>query len=141
MPRRIQLILLGIIAVLTTLHYCGVIFDWYNTIFWFDTPMHLMGGMFIGILFVYIFRIRHDLLKTESVLTFIIFGVGFTVLTGVLWEFYEFFADVMIFKRYPFLDTPGGVHFDTLKDLFNDIVGGAIAVSFFARKDFTRSRK
>lgn len=134
MQRRIQLILLGIIALITALHYCGVIFDLYNTIFWFDTPMHLTGGIFVGTLFVYIFRIRNNLLKTESVFAFIILGMGFTILIGVLWEFYEFFADVVVIKRYALLDAPGGIRFDTLKDLFNDIVGGAIAVSFFARK-------
>lgn len=134
MQRLIQFILFGIIAAITALHYCGVIFGWYNTIFWFDTPMHLMGGMFIGALFVYIFRVRHALLKTESVFTFVILGAGFTVFIGVLWEFYEFFMDILIFKRYPLLDAPGGLHFDTLKDLFNDLVGGAIAVSIFARK-------
>ena len=141
MQRRIQLILLGIIVVITALHYFGIIFGWYNTLFWFDTPMHLMGGMFVGTLFVYLFRIRHDLFKTESVFTFIILGVGFTVLIGVLWEFFELFADVVVIKRYPLLDTPGRIHFDTLKDLFNDIVGGAIAVSIFARKVFKEDER
>ncbi|MBI4085675.1 MAG: hypothetical protein HY433_00280 [Candidatus Liptonbacteria bacterium] len=134
MQRWIQLILLGIIAVITPLHYCGVIFGWYYTVFWFDIPMHIMGGVFIGALFVYLFRVRHNFLKTESFLTFVILGVGFTVLVGVLWEFYELFTDVLIIKRYSILNAPGGIHFDTLKDLFNDIVGGAIAVGFFARK-------
>jgi len=139
MQRRLQLILFGIIAVITPLHYCGVIFGWYYAVFWFDILMHIIGGIFIGALFVYLFRVRRNFLKTESVLTFIILGAGFTVLVGVLWEFYEFFMDVVIFKQYSLLNTPGEIHFDTLKDLFNDIVGGAIAVSFFG--NFTRFRR
>lgn len=140
MRRNVQLILLGAISVITALHYCGIIFDWYDTVLWFDIPMHLIGGMFIGTLFVYIFRIRNELLKTGSLFVFVILGVSFTVLIGVLWEFYELLADVIILKRYLLLDAPGGIHFDTLKDLLYDIAGGAIVLILFA-KTFTRSRK
>ncbi len=133
MQNRVQFVLLGIIIVIATLHYLGLTYDWYHTVPWFDVPLHLLGGAFIGTLFVYIFALRHVVLKTLPLVPFVILGVGFVALVGVLWEFYEFWMDVFVLKIYQPLAYPGYVHFDTLKDLFNDLVGGALAVGLLWR--------
>jgi len=90
--------------------------------------MHIMGGMFIALLFFYLFIERFKLvsLQTNSVALFFA-AVGFVMLVGVLWEFYEYLAEVFIQHQYLFAcASPGGL-FDTLKDLFDDLVGGIIS--------------
>lgn len=119
--------LLILIASVVTLHYGGLYFGWY-TLWWLDIPLHLLGGAFIGVLFLYIFRERFLVLRELSFFPLLVLGVGFVTWIGVLWEFYEFFADVFVLHTYRPLAYPGYVHFDTLLDLLNDMAGGTIAI-------------
>jgi len=128
-------LLLALVLLIAGLHYGGLSFDWYHAIWWFDIPLHMLGGAFIGILFLYIFREKFLLLNELSLFPLTILGVGFVMWLGVLWEFYEFFADVFILKHYALLGSPGWIRFDTLKDLLDDMIGGAIAIILFWKTD------
>ena len=101
-------------------------FKWYYSVWWLDIPMHIAGGIWVASAFIYIARTTKDLLPANSVAAFIN-CLGVVALIGILWEFYELLADVYVFHKYPLLAAPGILHFDTLKDLFDDLIGGTIA--------------
>ncbi|MGC8775844.1 MAG: hypothetical protein ACP5QN_00825 [Minisyncoccia bacterium] len=128
--------------LINLIHFLAVIYDWYYTIYWIDVPLHILGGIWLSSLFLYFFEKNEGLkkilfekpnIKKES-LIFIILCLGFVALIGVLWEFYEFFVDVIILKKYAYNAEPGYILFDTLKDLFNDLVGGIIALIIYFKR-------
>jgi hypothetical protein len=122
-------ILLGIIVGIDTVHYLASWYDWYHTVWWIDIPLHIAGGAFIGVLFVYLFRERFKVLHATHWFPALILGTGFVALIGIGWEFYEFWVDVWLVKKYPMNEFPGAVHADTLLDLLNDMLGGAVAIA------------
>ena len=139
---------LGIALVATVwsiaaLHYGATLWDWYYVYEWFDIPMHVAGGVFIGILFVYLFGVRVSLLQSLPRYAQIIFGLGCVVLIGVFWAFYVFWIDVWAAGRYTAWSAPASVHADTLLDLVNDLIGGLggiVTGTALAARDTQRSR-
>ena len=119
--------LLVSILVIFLANLFGLYYGWYLTIWWYDIPMHIAGGVWIAFLFFYIFEERNKIIVEQSFLAKVLFALGFVALLGVLWEFYEYLSDVFILKQYQFGGEPRGV-LDTLEDLFNDLVGGGLAL-------------
>jgi hypothetical protein len=129
---QVSLLLCSAILLIAVVHYIASFRGWYDIYDWIDIPLHLMGGAFIGILFYYLFTSRFDVMPRHSTIDLVpllIFGAGFVALVGVLWEFYEFFADVVVYEKYAPFAFPGYVHGDTLLDLLNDIAGGTLALA------------
>lgn len=110
-------------------HIPGNFLGWYYAVPWLDIPMHLAGGAWVGLLFFYIFGVRKSVFSPGNSLYFLICGLGFAALIGILWEFYEFAMDVLVWKSYPVWAAPGYIHFDTLKDLFNDLLGAFVVIA------------
>ena len=121
-------ILLAVISLILGTHGLATVRNWYVAYPWIDNPLHIAGGIFIGLLFYYLFFVRHRVFAMTSFLPVITLGLGFVALFGVLWEFYEFFLDVWFFHAHPLLGEPGYILFDTLKDLMNDLIGGFLAL-------------
>jgi uncharacterized membrane protein YjdF len=100
-------------------------FYWYFSIWYFDMIMHFLSGLWVGLFFTWFFG---D--KVESKI--VIKTVLFVLLVGVLWEVFEFFT-----KNYmggdPF-DT-----FDTLSDVFFDLLGAIVAVFYFLKRIMPKS--
>jgi len=115
-------------VVIFGIHIPATAFGWYYALSWLDIPMHILGGAWLGLIFYYIFRIRKPELGAKNNWSFFVFGLGFVMLVGVVWEFYEFFFDVFIFKKYPLMASPPDVHFDTMLDLLDDIIGAAVGL-------------
>ena len=129
MRNTIASILLTIVAAIVAVHYLATWYGWYYSVWWLDIPLHAMGGAFIGVLFFYLFRARHNVLENVNTIPFIILGVGFVATIGIVWEFYEFWTDVWLLHKYAADNFPGWVHGDTLLDLLNDMLGGAVAIA------------
>lgn len=98
-------------------------FYWYSTIWWFDMPMHFLGGFFVGLLMVYLYWFsplhkESGLQKTFSRYTvYILLGV---ISIGLMWEVFEFVVDMYT--------THNGLNvLDTLSDLCFDLAGGSTA--------------
>ncbi|MBI4095024.1 MAG: hypothetical protein HY435_02430 [Candidatus Liptonbacteria bacterium] len=130
-------LLFALLAAIAIAHYFGLSKLLYWKIAWYDIPMHLAGGAWVGLLFFYLFEERWGILTDRiSAPARIIFSLGFAALVGVLWEFYEYFADVFILKKYTIFSAQPGL-VDTLQDLLNDLIG-AVAVAvlwiWFQRK-------
>lgn len=91
--------------------------------------MHVIGGMWAGLLFFYIFDERWQRWRVgrEALWMTLILALGFTALVGVLWEFQEYILDIFVVQQYGIFDPQSGRLPDTLADLFNDLFGGFVA--------------
>ena len=99
----------------------GTMFYWYYTIWWFDIPMHFLGGMWVGLFFLYVLNNKKGFLKHFFVI------LSCVLLVGILYELFEIYAHNYI-ARDPFNSL------DTVSDLFFDLAGGALAVLYFPKR-------
>lgn len=129
--------------LIALIHIPALIYDWYYKIWWLDTPMHIFGGWWVGTLFLFLIQnfekfknLFRDIYKIslENIIIVTCY-LGFVILIGVFWEYFEFFMDVIILKKYSYNLAPGYILFDTLKDLGNDLVGALLLlVSYLKTK-------
>jgi hypothetical protein len=96
-------------------------FYWYFSIWWFDMPMHFLGGFWIGLAFVFLFPPK------DSSMTSVFKIIFFVLLIGVGWEVFEIF-----FNNY-LAQNPFNM-LDTISDVFFDLSGGLCAILYLWRK-------
>lgn len=103
------------------LNFAASRFYWYSSIFWFDMLMHFLGGLWLGLVFIWLYRTRA--METVSFLKIMasVFVIGF------LWEIYE------IIVNSSFAQNPFDIY-DTVSDLFFDSAGGATAILYVFRR-------
>lgn len=122
--KYIKIRLLALILFILFTNLLAMKFFWYLSIWWFDMPMHFLGGVFLGFLYIGLghtikssfFTLPSDILSRSSVIRFVlfVFAIGFA------WELYEFGV-----ARITFGDL--GTPLDSVSDLFFDIAGGLLA--------------
>lgn len=133
---EISTIVLALTIAVT--HILAMYFGWYWDPFfhWIDVPLHFMGGIFVAMFCWWFghrfarFNIFHnDFLKN----TLILIAVAATI--GVFWEFFEFSFDYFVVSqvRFNYLNLAQPSKFDTMKDLFFDILGGFAAGVILSR--------
>jgi len=96
-------------------------FYWYYSIWWFDMPMHILGSLWVGLVFVWFLKPTD--LSFNTILK-IILGV---LTIGLLWEIFELFA-------YNFVTQTPFNALDTMSDICFDLAGAGLAILYFARK-------
>lgn len=129
---RLDLVLLAVIVLILAVHGFATAFSWYFVHPWVDIPMHIAGGFWLGLLFFYLFTERRQVLPRDvSLWPTVFLCLGFVALVGIGWELYEYIASAFLGGRMDFGDSSPGAHFDTLKDLFDDLVGGGLAVGSY----------
>ncbi len=101
------------------LNTCASLFSWYYTLWWFDMPMHYLGGVFISLLTVFI-SIRYvqqdGAREVSSDWKEITFVIAISLLVSVMWEYFEIiFNNIMAGQPFSVLDT--------FSDLFFDLAG------------------
>lgn len=112
------LLLIGVIFVL---HFAASMFYWYSSIWYFDMPMHFMGGFFLGLAFFW--YLWPDQLSTRTMLP-IVAGV---LVVGVGWEVFELiFINVVAANSFHALDT--------FSDICFDLAGGFTALLYASAK-------
>ena len=99
-----------------------VFFDIYVLYPWFDIPMHLIGGIAIGISGIFGLQLLQeknyiDIKKKNTYIFYIVFIV---FLAAIFWELYEYIWDSMFATQYQ-----QGIG-DTVLDMFFGVVGGGI---------------
>ncbi len=114
-----QLVIVAIIGVLDI--YFGFGQNYFWTIWWWDILLHVLGGVWAGLLGAWaagFFGIRVTLVR--CILCALAIGMG--------WEVFEYAEGLggSVFMSY----TP-----DTIKDLFDDALGGALAF-YLARRRY-----
>lgn len=122
------LLLAVFVIIIALFNFAGLQFGWYITARWMDIPMHIAGGAWLGLAFWYVFKNRFNAFALEKKWIVFVAGIGVVATTGIFWEIWELVLGVYIKEQYTLFNAPGDVHFDTLKDLFDDLVGGALAL-------------
>ncbi|MGI9118480.1 MAG: hypothetical protein ACR2IQ_02940 [Minisyncoccia bacterium] len=135
--KRILEVEMGITMAILFLASLGAyFFYWYSTIWFFDMPMHFIGGYFICIALMYVTGYRlhatgykgedKDVIKKNNHKYFYLKLILLTFIIGLLWEVYEYVVDLYF-----------GNHLVVLIDSFSDLcfdTAGAITALFFIDK-------
>jgi hypothetical protein len=95
-------------CILAGLHLYALQHHLYWEYRWFDTPMHLLGGVMVGTFIVGLIGRNHPLLFIAGV---IVVALG--------WEYFEYYFKISTAQPY--------YYFDTAHDIANDCIGGMIA--------------
>ncbi len=98
-------------------------FYWYSLVWYFDIIMHTLGGMWVGMFFLYVFERREYKPLTIGLFLRVMACV---LLVGLLWEMYEFYIFQHL-SRNTFDLT------DTLSDVGFDLLGGALSGLYFLK--------
>lgn len=125
-----------LISLILIFHFFASIFNWYRSIPWLDIPMHLIGGVATAALFFYLFSEKYKIIDSNRNFSLIIIlSLSFLALIGVLWEFYEYLADVYLFAKHPLYLVYDRTNLpDLMKDLFDDLLGGLVfSLAFFKK--------
>lgn len=114
---RIYLYAFFVLCLVLVAHILGLN-GFYDRIAGYDILMHILGGIGIGLTIFAIINLHGKTIerKREAV----IFGV---LVVGLVWELFEMYFDI---TGMPLWTIP--YYIDTAKDLFDDLLGGAIAV-------------
>ncbi|MDO8576559.1 MAG: hypothetical protein Q7R90_04570 [bacterium] len=121
MQRRILFMQAVVVAVIGVLDvYFGVGQSYFWTIWWWDILLHVLGGVWAGLLGAWVagfFGIRITLVRCAL----------FALAIGVSWETFEYINSLggSVFMSYTA---------DIIKDLFDDTLGGALAYYLVQRK-------
>ncbi len=94
---------------------------WYSLIWYFDMPMHFLGGAWLSFTTIWLFKISNFDKKTIWTVFF------WVILVGAGWEMFEFVVDHRV-------GTGGFNIIDTLSDICFDLAGGFVALLYHFRK-------
>lgn len=107
----------GMLVSLATLflNFLGSRLDLYSILWWYDMPMHFLGGLFSSLIIIYVLLnyswfVNLKIVKKVLLVLFLVFVVG------ILWEGYELFFAIITKQKQILLDSTS--------DIFFDIAGG-----------------
>ncbi|MBP6857967.1 MAG: hypothetical protein KBC11_02115 [Candidatus Pacebacteria bacterium] len=88
---------------------------------WFDIPMHILGGLFLALIFgATFFKKIINFSKKEQLVVILLF----VLIVGIGWEVFEYGVQFLI-KGKELANLP-----DSIKDLLMDLLGGVIGFYF-----------
>ncbi len=131
LSKKNLIILLFSLAGLNVLTFFYAIYIDYHIYDWFDIVLHLWGGFTVGLAYCIYFKNSLSEIKNRFVLFLSIVGVAMFV--GVGWEWFEWLHDHLWGIRHSLLSTQANVT-DTMKDLFDDLLGGIFIALLFLRQ-------
>lgn len=129
MNRTAHLMLLFAVAlVIAILHHSAFVYYWYWVYWWFDIVVHFLGGFFIGLSFIWMYRypfasFSHRYSR-EWLLT-----LGVVCIVAGLWEIFEMVGGISI-------ATDTGFAFDTIIDICVGLFGGFLALQVAKSRAF-----
>ena len=120
--RILSLIGIGLLAcAISVLNTIAYRYSLYWSLWWFDIGMHFLGGVLIGLLFVWIMQFLFSTHARALSLT----NTLIVVLTvGIVWEVFEFVVGARVFEHTAYV-------IDTTLDLVMDLVGALGAYFLF----------
>lgn len=78
-------------------NYIGAVFNLYTIIPCLDDILHAVWGVVFSVIGIMLAKVLLGAPKTvKGVIGFVLFGLGFAMLTSVVWEIYEFAGDSLI---------------------------------------------
>ena len=132
MKNNALLLLIGIVAFFIAIgHLLGVHFSLYWGNHWFDTPMHFLGGSFVGLVALFFYRglVSGYISARREFLVVLTAALA----VGGTWEIFEIVEGTM------YLSDPG-YWLDTFHDLFFDVLGAVLARVVIGLLDSNRPR-
>ena len=97
--KHVSLSLIFLLVLFLISHYIFEPTYLYHELVWLDIPMHVLGGLGVGLLFISLAELKHKRLP-PSLLIFLFMFVA------VSWEIYEYERGVMVYDGlYKYLDT------------------------------------
>lgn len=117
--------IIGLFSVIALLHAIAVLFYIYWTFWWYDVPMHFMGGFWVGLVALW-FRERLGFVQRLYTDKRLVAGtVAAAVFVGALWEIWE----RLMGHSY----SVEGYGLDTSVDMVMDILGAVAAAAWYKR--------
>jgi len=110
-----------LIFFIFAVNYAAMKFYWYFSIWYFDMPMHFLGGFWLGLALIWLFSVKELSFK---IIFKIILGVFFI---GIFWELFEVFVDKTIAQNSFNL-------LDTVSDMCFDLAGGGLSIIYFFKR-------
>ena len=108
----------------------------YYAQWWFDIPMHFLGGFWVGLFFLWFFsQAKMPFLRrpiTDLNKKSVIYALIFVMFVGMAWEALEVFS-INLLGQEPFITS------DTIYDLILDFIGGLAAIFYCKRIIMPRS--
>lgn len=118
--KKLLVRLASLIFFIFLLNYLAMKFHWYSSIWYLDMPMHFLGGVWLGLIFIWFFRLKEIDIK---IILEIIFCVLFV---GILWEYFEYIVNIYTTQNnFNILDTTS--------DILFDLSGGLFSIFYFLR--------
>ncbi len=111
-----------VLWTLASVHLTGVYLSWYERFAWFDLLTHLQGGVWLGMILLYL-AIRSGVVAPERVRSSHTRGLVLAgaLVVGLLWEGYE----VVVWQVTRF-GIPADYLTDTFLDLGMDMLGALV---------------
>jgi hypothetical protein len=119
--KKLGVRIVSLILFIFVLNLIAMKFYWYLSIWWFDMPMHLLGGLWLGLVFILFLKTKD--LSFNNIIK-IILGV---LLVGVAWEMFEVIVNKATIQN-PFNTL------DTISDVCFDLAGAFISILYFAKR-------
>lgn len=103
----------------------------YWSVWWYDIPMHFMGGLWVSLVVAWAYAFRVDI-NQKKFGSYVWVVIGGTLLVGIVWELYELCIDAT--------SLADGIHYvtDTTSDIIMDIAGGIVG-ALYTHKFFNRN--
>ena len=117
-----------VLVFLICLHVVGSYYSWYWVYSWFDSVVHIMSGLWVGLLILWLASILDQInsLKEYKAKSFLIAFIS-AVMFGVVWELIE--------NVYQITSTlASNYNIDTAFDILNDALGGVLAYLYFVKR-------
>ncbi|MEX0932373.1 MAG: hypothetical protein WDZ61_00565 [Parcubacteria group bacterium] len=116
------LVAFALILALGILHFSAIFFYFYWTLWWFDTMMHFLGGLSIGMFIIWVSSkagfLGVGIPPRGRAMTVVLILIA---VIGVGWEVFEYIFNIA-------KSTEDSYVLDTIADLVADMVGGFTAV-------------
>lgn len=119
--KKLSIYLVSLILFIFAVNYIAMKFYWYSAIWYFDMPMHLLGGFWLGFALIWLFRLKELSFKLIFKIILCVF------LIGILWELFEIFVDKTIAQN------PFNI-LDTISDMCFDLAGGGLSIIYFFKR-------
>jgi hypothetical protein len=119
------------IVILAIFNYLADKLHFYYTVWYFDMPMHALGGFCTALLLLWFFMKRGNALVFDLNIVLKILSGVFVV--GMMWEFYE-----IVVNNYAAANPLSPL--DIISDIFFDLAGGSVAIFyyfFFGKREIT----
>ena len=116
-------------ATLGVLHVAAGFFYFYWTYWWFDYMTHFIGGLSVGLMFIWLrFRLSRAEYYIPTLAQSINIGLLSVLVVGVGWELFEYYNGLtQSIENY---------RLDVIHDLISDLAGAVIAGIIGANQKF-----